>query len=473
MLKMIQVTGLLLFGALAVPAVPALAEDAETPAEVLAQGDALVVDDVLAVEIALRDYPGLARERERTREEGFRTKEAWSAVYPKIDARASFVQRQDPAFGQQPGFENLPGAGDLPPEFFEPVKSETWDYRLAVDQLLYSFGKVGKGIKAARANEKQVGFGLRDQELVVARNAALATYALARAEVRIAVIEAEKASLERQVRQAKDFLEIGTGTRLQLLQAQAALSALRPREIEAEGRLESSRAALNEALGRMPLGPISVIPNFLRDAELPDLPPLDRLVELAAARADLQALAQNRDVLSKLRGVEKANHLPEIKFLGSYGVRTFRTETLFDNEFVAWDAGVYLEWNLFDGFATRSRVRQIDSQVRQSQYQTRTRQGELARDLVAAMEDYERAREAGEAAREAIEQAEEARRVAVEQRTWGAATMIEVLEAERILTETRFQRLEAVHDALVALAELHYLVGILPGEEFLLSEETS
>ena len=113
-------------------------------------------------------------------------------------------------------------------------------------------------------------------------------------------------------------------------------------------------------------------------------------------------------------------------------------------------------------------------QFRQSEAQTRLRQGEIARDLVAAMEDYERAREAAAAAAEAMEQAEEARRVAVEQRTWGAATMIEVLEAERILTETRFQRLEAVHDALAALAELHFLVGILPGEELLLlSEETS
>ncbi|MBD3869122.1 MAG: TolC family protein, partial [Acidobacteria bacterium] len=79
-------------------------------------------------------------------------------------------------------------------------------------------------------------------------------------------------------------------------------------------------------------------------------------------------------------------------------------------------------------------------------------------------ERYRSAREAITAAREAVVEAEESLRVSTASRQWGAATALDVLEAERVVTEVRFQELDAVTIAMTALAGIRNLVGLMPYE---------
>ena len=58
-----------------------------------------------------------------------------------------------------------------------------------------------------------------------------------------------------------------------------------------------------------------------------------------------------------------------------------------------------------------------------------------------------------------MEQAREAERVAEEFFRWGAATTLDVLESTRALRDAEFNQAQAAHEALVALAEMKYLVG--------------
>jgi multidrug efflux system outer membrane protein len=427
-----------------------------------AEGETLVLTPGEAVDLALESHPALLGERERLRENRHLVREAFSAAWPQVDGKVSAVRNRDPGFLNTPDIDRF--IDQFPPEFIQPIPVTTYDYRIGVEQILYAFGKVGKGIEAARVNRERARYEVLDREMLIGRDAVLACYGLARAEARLEVLVAERISLERQLRQARDFLEIGTGTRLQVLQASAALSALRPRELGAMGDVETARIRLNEAVGRAPREPVEVAPGILENAILPEIPPAADLISQSERRPDLQALGEHRQVLDLLRQIEGTNRLPEVRFSGSYGYRAIETENLFRGNYKSWDAGLYLDWKLFDGKRTRSKVRQIESQKQQNLWAARARQAQIARDLVAAVERYRQAREAASAAREAIGQAEEAHRVAEESRRWGAATVLDVLEAERTLSGARFQRLEAVHDALGALAEIHYQVGRLPME---------
>ena len=58
-----------------------------------------------------------------------------------------------------------------------------------------------------------------------------------------------------------------------------------------------------------------------------------------------------------------------------------------------------------------------------------------------------------------MEQANEAQRVAEENFQYGAATTLDLLEAARAVREAEFNLATAVHEALVTLAELKYLIG--------------
>ncbi len=415
-----------------------------------------------AVETALAAHPSLAAHREQLREFEAQTREAFSGVFPTVKASVTGVRSRNPGLLNSPNFDDF--SAGLPLEFLLPVPVTTYDYGISLDQTLYSFGKLTRAVSAAKSKEDQLELEIREQELDLARQVAQACYKLARAQSRIGVLEAERKSREAQVRQAEDFLDIGTGTRLQLLQAKAALASLRSREITARGERTIAAVELNERLG-LPVGTeISVDPAVLASAELPDLPPSQELLAAAAVRVDLQALEKDRDVLDKLQKIRNAERLPELRFSGEYGFQAIEIGNLADTNYSNWNAGIYLDWNLYEGGAVKARVEQLDSQRIQSLHRTRERLGEIERDLMSAVTRYRLAREAEEAAAQAVKEAEESLRVSTESRAWGAATALDLLEAERVLTEVRFQELDAVVNALSAEADVSYLVGRLPYE---------
>lgn len=444
-----------------------------------ATDETLVLTPEAAVDLAVAAHPTVLRARERLVELEEQIQEARSGALPKIEADVSVSRSRDPALLNSPQFSELGSSDSDPDGTSDPILDAIRDlfrfdpspetltsyyYGVHVEQTLYAFGKIRTGIRAAEVLRERFRLEVVEAEAEAARQAVVALYGLALAERQIEVLAAERASRERQVQQARDFLEIGTGTRLDLLQAQAALSGLRPREIAAEGAIERARVTLNETLSRSPLAPVRAAPNVLEGASLPDDPQVATILGLGAAKPELRALAVESEAYSLQERATRAELLPEITFMGNYGLRTIFTDELFNGDFTAWDAGIYFTWNLFDGYETRSLARQIASRRRQSELTHMTREGEIARDIIAAALEYGRAREAVTASAVAVEQAEEALRVAEEESRWGAATPLDVLEGQRTLTDARYSRLQSIHDALVALAEVYRLAGKKPGE---------
>ncbi len=427
-----------------------------------AEPDVLVLTPLEAVARALADHPALVEQGAVLEEREARILEAYATVYPEIDVLASVVRNRDPGLLNSPNFSD-PGIG-FDPAFLQPIPVTTYDYRIAVDQLVYSFGKVSKAVRAARVARASEDDRLDGVRLLVARNAQIAFVGLARAKATFEVVTSEREALERQVQRADDLLEVGAGTRLQRLQAGAALAGLRKREIDAEGAVRTGRGVLNEAIGRDPELGVDIDLSWLADAEIPELPPVERLLEASARRPDLEALDKDADVLGRLAGIERSRLLPEFRFTGSMGVRTIDTAELANDEFASWDAGLYFEWTLFDGKASRARALQYEAQRRQTEARADGARRLASREMLEAVDSYERGVASFDVATSAVAEAEEARRVAEESMRWGAATTLDVLESERTLRLVRLQRVEALHDVLVSYAQIRFLVGMLPGE---------
>jgi outer membrane protein TolC len=433
-----------------------------------------------AVALAVEQHPTVARAREEARELEGQIRESRARALPLVEANASVTRARDPALLNSPQFAELSQSdfdfdGTVDPALAgvfdafrfdpSPLTLTTYYYGVFVEQTIYAFGKVRAGIEATETLRRRARALIRDAEVAASADAARALFDLALAEARTEVLAAERRSRESQLRQAEDFLEIGTGTRLQVLQARSGLAQLRTREIAAEGEVERARAALNETLGRPPLAAVRAAPGVLEDATLDAVPGADALLARAARRPDLAALAVEREALGLQAEAARAERLPEISFSGNYGVRTIFEEELINRDFSAWDAGVYLTWKIYDGSASRGLEQQIASQRAQNEIETARRLGEIGRDVVTALLEYRRARDAAEAADVAVEATRETLRVAEEESRWGAATALDVLDAQQSVTSARFDRLQAVRDALVASVDLKSLVGVLPTEE--------
>ncbi|MFQ5790036.1 MAG: TolC family protein [Acidobacteriota bacterium] len=414
-----------------------------------------------AVEVALKLNPQVLRAHEQIREFEQLVRQARSEALPRVDATLSVFETRDPGLRNSPFFTRLlEGPTPVPPEALQAFLFTNYVWRFEVEQRVYSFGRVGSALRAARDELEGVRLDVRTEENRISRDVAVACYGFLLAQHRLSVLETERAARERQLQQVQDRFDLEDATRLDLLRARVALANLRPEILAAENALRVAIALVNETLGR-PVGePIEVDEELRVPDPVPTVPDPSGLLLLAEeTRPELLRFAADRRVLRGRIGVSRANLRPEIKANASYGIDTFAFENLSKLAFRTWRVGVSLNWTLFDGLRTPSEIGVLRSQTTQSQYDEDDFRSQLALELERATGDWSRALEAVDVAAMAVEEAREAERVAEESFRWGAATVLDILESERALRQAEFNLAQAAHDALVSLAEMKYLVG--------------
>jgi outer membrane protein TolC len=417
-----------------------------------------------AVDLALGRNPDVLRARERISEFRLRVRGVRADVLPTIDLVGALQQTRDPGLRNSQFFSRILSSGDpLPPGALDPFRFGTFFYQVEFEQPVWQFGRVGHALQAAREETAGIELDVRQVEQRIALDVARAYLDLLLARERRGVLEAERTARERQVQQVRDRLELGDATRLEMLQAEVALANLRPEILSADNVVNIAEARLNEALGRDVSTPMEPMPPLEVERGLTDLPPTDALLQLALdQRPEVRRYDRTRRVLLEAEGATRADLLPDITARASLGINTFQLQNLSKPSLHNWTMGVNVRWTLFDGQRTASTIGQYRSQRRQSELDEQAFRGRLARDIEQARGTWQQAMESLDVTSLTVEQAREARRVAEDSFEWGAVTFVEVTEAERQLRQAEFNRLQAYHGALVALADIKMLVGLRP-----------
>ncbi len=421
----------------------------------------LVLTLTQAVELALDRNPTVGRARETINEFNLQVREVRADALPQLDLTLSAQKFRDPGLRNSPAFGDLPDF--LPPEALGPYSFQDYAYSFRLEQPIYTFGRIGGALDAAREQLSAVKEEVRSVESVAARDVAIAYYDLLLAQRRLAVFESEKASRQRQLAQVKDRLELEDATRLDVLNSEVALANLQPQILGAENGVAVSLARLNEVLGRPIDAPLELVDGLELPDPLPLVPDYKVLLEQAAqTRPELLRFAYSRRVLEAGQKVTRADTLPEISAAGNIGVNSFDVTNLGKPSYRNWSVGVFLRWKLFDGFRTSSAVGRLQSQVLQSRLEEAAFRNALAREVERSSGEWRRGLQAIEVAELAAEQADEARRLAEESFRWGAASVLEILEAERQVQQAELSKAESYYVALTALADVKFLVGLRP-----------
>jgi HAE1 family hydrophobic/amphiphilic exporter-1 len=403
----------------------------------------------------------LLQARERLGEFRQLVRQAWSEALPRLEANVSVQYTRDPGLRNSPFFSRLlEGPDALPPEALLPFSFTNYVYRLDLEQPIYTFGRVSHAIRGAREEFAGIQQDVRTVENQVARDVAVACYALLLSSEQLRVLETERKARERQLQQVQDRYDVEDATRLDVLRSQVALANLRPELLAAANAVEVASARVNETLGRPVVEPVEITETLQVPEPRPRVARFEALMELAEEhRPELRRYRQTRRVYEERVGVTRSDTLPSLDANFSWGINTFAVENLKDFGLRTWTAGVNMKWTLFDGWATDAVVRQLRSQSTQNAHQEQAFRLDLARQVEQALGDWRRALEAAGVAELAVEQAQEAERVAEESFRWGAATTLDLVEAERGLREAQWNRAQAAHDALSSLSQLKYLVG--------------
>lgn len=381
-----------------------------------------------------------------------------AAALPDISWNTLAMRSRDP------GLLNSPNFDEFPPEFREalrPLPGNAFSTTADVRQTLFSF-KLGKALEAAR-----VARGAGDQDVQRARqltalDAIRAYNQLLFTMEQLRVIRTNVQSKQTHLDYARNRRAAGVATELEVLRAEVDLENARAEAIRAENEVTSARALLNTVMLRPTSAP--VVPTDTL-AVVPSAVDFDAAVkEALAARPDLQLLRTQERVRSLLIDVTAADAKPSVDFSGSYGFAVRRPKNLFDPDFSRWSAAINLRVPLFDGWRTAGRVAQARAQRNTVTQQIAALENQVRLDVQSAFDALTLADRTIQAAELNVAQARRATEMTEANYKLGAATQLDVVDAQQSLRQAENIRNQALYIHANARATLRFVMGRDPLE---------
>ncbi len=198
---------------------------------------------------------------------------------------------------------------------------------------------------------------LAEQELLL--RSATAYFDVLQAEDNLATAQAQKAAFAEQLAQARKSFEVGAATITDTHEAQARFDLTTAQEIAALNELEIKRRALERIIG-------AEAPRLARLAEgaampLPEPANMDAWVKQSEeASLAVASLRSGLELARREVRRQRGGYLPSVDLQASYADNRNTSTNLAGTEIDTRSSqiGVVLGWNLFEGGATDSRVRE-------------------------------------------------------------------------------------------------------------------
>lgn len=366
--------------------------------------------------------------------------------------------------------------GQIDPETGERIFAEERTRIPAIDRSSYAFS-AGLGHtfydggarrwshRGAREALAASELGLRSGRAGVVYQVKQRYYALLKAQELVEVqAEALKVGLKRQ-EEAEIRLEVGAGTRVDLLRLQVAADNARADLINAEQQVELGRASLNHALGRGLWAPLETVAL----AGEPALPPETAEPEAMAGLVDrakrsnpgLEQARRNRSSAEMNLKARRAAWYPRLSGNLSYSRNNEVLERVYGDldQNYRLNAGLNLTWDLFDGGLRGADVDRARSSLESARLGLEQQERDLALSVETTYLELVRLGRILRIARRTTELAAEDLRLAEERYRVGKGRLLEVLDAQVGLTTARNNRVRARYDLALAEADLERLTG--------------
>jgi outer membrane protein len=394
------------------------------------------------LEQADRANPGLRTAAWDTAIARQNTRQAASALYPRLDIQGGYTLQHAPQAVKINGFT----AETQEPDFAFG--------NLAATYTIYDFGRSNARVQQARSQSEAIASQFEARRKDLSLQVIAAYFGILEAGRLAATAREEVVQVEQHRRVAQALFDEGAVTRNDVLQAEVRLAAARQRSLEADNRVENSWLRLNYLTASPPTFRADLEPEAAIAADA--LPPVDQR-QVFDQRHEIQAL---RHRLSSSEA--------EVREAGASFFPELYTRLMLDyvqndkvREQAIMSATVGLRFNLFDGFASSAARERAVSQRSKNRDALRQAEEEVQLDIATAGNDVRVARERIAVAETALRQSEENLRINRERYRERVGTATEVLDAQTLLTQTRSDHDRALFDYQVASARLKHARGEL------------
>lgn len=408
----------------------------------------LTLDEALRT--AEQNQPQLRQARATVEAADARVDVAMAPLLPQVTATGSY-SRTTNNFAPSPGSVPRGTTATRSPSF---DTTDYWRFGLNASQVIYDFGQSSGSWRASQANlEVQ-----RANQEVTRRSVFLTTrttFFQARAQKELVhVAEQTVANQQRHLEQIQGFVEARTRPEIDLAQAKVGVANARLQLVQAQNSYSTAKAQLNLAMG--------VVRSTNYDVADDTLPivqgeegPLDPLLQEAMRRPDIMAVAQ------QIRAQEATLRATRAAYGPTLSASTGLTEAGADLNAMAWNwnGAINLNWPIFQGNVTRSRVREGEATLTSLQAQLDYRKQQVALEIEQARLAIRAARESMSYADIAVENAKQRLELAEGRYQAGVGSMLELADAQLAYTNASAQKVQSQFTLSSARAQLLQAIG--------------
>ncbi len=181
-----------------------------------------------------------------------------------------------------------------------------------------------------------------------------------------------------------------------------------------------------------------------------------------------QAIQSRPDYLSAVYSVNssdagisaaKSTYLPNVSANASYGFSSDALNSLFDNNSLRF--GLSLNYSIFNGFQTTSRIEQAQVAKRNAVEQLNQTQRQIQVELRKALLDLEASQKQVVVTKTSVESAEMDHKIAQEKYNLGAGTLLDVLIAQANYTNALSNKVNAVIGYLLSKKQVEFALGTI------------
>ena len=423
--------------------IPAAPGRAESPAKV----PTYTLDDCLA--LARKQNPDVLVAAKRVDAARANITTARAQVYPQVTTSGYYQYRE----------QSLSSEGGVAAD----TRKDDYYGTARVTQNVFSSGQVRNRIATAKLQadaENKTYLAQVDASLLATRLAFYQTlYAEASVDIRKQAVDLLTAQLKDQT----DRLAAGSVGQLNVNRAQVSLANEQPSLQDAQSSVQTAYVALSALLGvaypedgrTQPFrvhGELSCPPMRLTLAEC--------LAKAQAQRPEVVARKLAVDALRHQIVADKAGTRPQVSAFASYDIYSEPSLLSVRDNFSGYTIGVQATWNVFDGFATRGRVRSDQAQQGQAEAQLEAIRQQVDADVRTAFYALQDAANSLKPLGENIARATEGIGLSINNFDTGGATQLDVLQSRILLTNSRLTELAVRLSYHNALARLERAMGL-------------
>jgi outer membrane protein len=368
--------------------------------------------------------------------------EAFGALLPQVDAR---LQRYNQSINLATFGFSLPGQPPVVGPF------NVTDAQLSAAVQLFNLAALRR-YEALRQEAAASRYDTQQAENDVATAVARLYVMLQRTEAQISSRQADVTLFQRLVTAAQDELTAGTGTRLDVAQANVQLARARTALLFAQNERESARLALLNAIGADESAELVLADPMTPPSTSPELDP--SLARASEQRPELRQAETRAKEARLMVSAARSRRIPSVSMDFEGDLSGNRTDDLHSTRRIAAVVAMPVFRADLNANIARAKLALHDAETNLNQ-----RRRDVEQDVRRSLLTLANAEARVDVARENVRVAEEALEVARDRRAAGYGSPIEVDRAQDAYRQAHEDRIAAEADAVAAQFEYEHATG--------------